>query len=136
MQPSLAMISYTAKDSFDFNNRLDKHCPTGTTLSTCDNKSLYTNIRHGLFHTAVGKLQSDLKLLQRFNNQFILEVLSIALEFKYINVIYINHIKGTAMGTKLAVVSSNLVVAFDEVKMFALLSQLCPQDFVESFIRN
>ena len=40
------------------------------------------------------------------------------------------------MGTKLAVVSSNLVVAFDEVKMFALLSQLCPQDFVESFIRN
>ena len=34
MQPSLAMISYTAKDSLDFNNRLDKHCPTGTKLST------------------------------------------------------------------------------------------------------
>ena len=63
MQPSLAMISYTAKDSFDFNNRLDKQCPTGTTLGTCDNRSLYTNIRHGLFHAAAGKLQSDLKLL-------------------------------------------------------------------------
>ena len=109
MQPSLAMISYTAKDSFDFNNRLDKQCPNGTTLSTCDNKSLYTNIRHGFFHTTAEKLQNDLKLLQRFNNQFILEVLSIALEVNYfcINVIYIHQIKGTAIGTKVAVVSSS-----------------------------
>ena len=81
-------------------------------------------------------MQNDLTLLQRFNNQFILEVLSITLEFNYINVIYINHIKVTAMGTKLAVVGSNLVVAFDEVKMFALLSQLYPQDFVKIYIRN
>ena len=29
------MISHIAKDSFDFKNRLDKHCPNGTTLSTC-----------------------------------------------------------------------------------------------------
>ena len=29
-------------DCFDFKNRLDKHCPNGTTLSTCDIKSLYT----------------------------------------------------------------------------------------------
>ena len=43
MEPSLAMISHIVKDSFDFKNRLDKHCPTGTTLSTCDIKSLYTN---------------------------------------------------------------------------------------------
>ena len=43
VEPSLAMISHIVKDSFDFKNRLDKHCPTGTTLSTCDIKSLYTN---------------------------------------------------------------------------------------------
>ena len=30
------MISHIAKDSFDFKNGLDKHCPTGTTLGTCD----------------------------------------------------------------------------------------------------
>ena len=49
METLLAMISHIAKDSFDFKNRLDKYCPTGTRLSTCDIKSLYTNIQHDLF---------------------------------------------------------------------------------------
>ena len=44
--------------------------------------------------------------------------------------------KGTTMGTKFAVVGSNLVVAYEEVTMFALLSQLYPQDPVDFFIRN
>ena len=93
MEPSLAMISHIAKDSFDFKNRLDKHCPTGTTLSTCDIKSLYTNTRHDLFYAAVEywieKLQNDLPLLRHFNKQFIVEGLSIILEFNYF---YINGI--------------------------------------------
>ena len=136
------MISDIVKDSFDFKNRLDKHCPTGTTLSTCDVKSLYTNTRHDLFYTAVEywieKLQNDLPLLRGFNKQFILQVLSIILEFNYfyINRIYIHQISGTVMGTKFAVVGSNLVVVYEEVKMFALLPQLYPQDFVDFFIRN
>ena len=66
MEPSLAMISHIAKDSFDFKIRLDKHCPIGTKLSTCDIKSLYTNIRHDVFYTAVEywieKLENDLPL--------------------------------------------------------------------------
>ena len=53
MEPSLAMISHIAKDSFDFKNRFDKHCPTGTTLSSWDIKSLYANIRHYIFYTVV-----------------------------------------------------------------------------------
>ena len=53
MEPSLVMMSHKAKDPFDFKNRLHKHCPNGATLSTCDIKSLYTNIRHHLFYTAV-----------------------------------------------------------------------------------
>ena len=40
------------------------------------------------------------------------------------------------MGTKFAVVTSNLVVAYEEVKMFALLPQLYQQDFVDLFIQN
>ena len=32
MELSLAMTSHIAKDSFDFKNRLNEHCPTGTTL--------------------------------------------------------------------------------------------------------
>ena len=139
MQPSLAMISHIAKDFFNFKIRLDKHCPTGTTLSTCDIKSLYTHIRHDLFYTAVEywieKLQNDLPLLRCFSKQLILEGLFIILEFNYfyINGIYIHQNKGTAMGTKFEVVGSNLVVAYKEVKMFALLPQLYPQDFVDFF---
>ena len=69
------------------------------------------------------KLQNHLPLLWRFNKQFILEGLSIILEFSYfyINGIYIHQIKGTAMRTKFSVVGSNLVVAYEEVQMFALL---------------
>ena len=55
-------------------------------------------------------MQNDLPLLLwRFNKQFILEGLSIILEFNYfcINGIYIHQIKGTAMGTKFSVVGSN-----------------------------
>ena len=87
MEPSFAMISHIAKDSFDFKNRLDRRCPTGTTLSTCDIKLLCTNIRHNLFDTAVEhwieKLQNDFPLLRRFKKQIILEGLSIIFEFNY-----------------------------------------------------
>ena len=47
------MVSHVAKYSFNFKNRVDKHCPNGTTLSTCDIKSLYTKIRHDLVYTAI-----------------------------------------------------------------------------------
>ena len=40
------------------------------------------------------------------------------------------------MGTKFAVVGSNLVVAYKEVKMFALLPQLYPQGFVDFIMHN
>ena len=86
----------------------------------------------------IEKLQDDLPLLRRFNKQFVLEGLSIILEFNYfyINGIYIHQIKGTAVGTKFAVVGSNLVVAYEKVKMLALLPQLHPQGFFDFFIRN
>ena len=40
------------------------------------------------------------------------------------------------METKFPVVDSNLVIAYEEIKMFALLPQLYPQDFVDFFICN
>ena len=83
-------------------------------------------------------MQNDLLLLRRFNKQFILESLSIILEFNYFYIYgtYIHQIKGTAMETKFAVVGSNLVVACKETKMTALIPQIYPQDFVYFFIRN
>ena len=40
------------------------------------------------------------------------------------------------MGTKFAVVSSNLVGVYKEIKLFALLPQVYPQDFVDFLLRN
>ena len=54
----------------------------------------------------------------------------------YINKNFFHQIKGTAMGTIFAVVSSNLTVAYFEVKMFALLPQIYPRDIVDYFVRN
>ena len=41
-----------------------------------------------------------------------------------------------AMGTIFAVVGNNLTVACLEVKMFALLPQIYPRDFVDYFVSN
>ena len=76
--------------------------------------------------------------MRRFNKQFIPESFLIILEFNYFygNETYIHHIKATVMGNEFAVVGSNLVVAYEEIKVFGLLPQLYTQDFVDLFIRN
>ena len=50
--------------------------------------------------------------------------MSIILGFNYFykNGIYIHQTKGTAIGTKFTVVGSNLVLGYEEIKMFALRS--------------
>ena len=48
------MILYITKDSFEFKNRIFKHCSNGATVSTCEVESLYINIRQNL--VAVVKL--------------------------------------------------------------------------------
>ena len=45
-------------------------------------------------------------------------------------------IKRTPMGAKFAVVGSNSVAAYEKIKIFALLPQLYPEDFIDFFIRN
>ena len=79
------LIPHIDEDSFDFTQRLEKQCQNNTLLITCDIKSLYTNIGHDLFLTAVEywieHLQNNLPLLQRFIKQFVLEGLSIILKF-------------------------------------------------------
>ena len=142
MEPALSLIPHIAKDSFDFTQRLEKQCQNNKLLSTCDIKCIYTNIRHDLFVTAIEywieHLQNDLPLLQRFTKQFVLGGLSIILKFNYfyINKSFFHQIKGTAMGTKFAVVGSNLVVAYKEIELFALLPQIYPQDFGDILLRN
>ena len=77
MEPALSLIPHIVKDSFDFTQRLEKQCQNNTLLSTCDIKSLYTNIRHDLFLTAIEywieHLPNNLPLLQRFTKQFVLK---------------------------------------------------------------
>ena len=142
MEPALSLIPNIVKDSFDFTQRVEKQCQNNTLLSTCEIESLYTNIRLDLFLTAIEYwtelLQNNLPLFQRFTKQFVLEGLSIILKFHYfyINRSFFHQIKRTAMGTKFAVVGSNLFVACKEIKLFALLPQIYPQDFVDFLLRN
>ena len=78
------------------------------------------------------------KINALINRAFILETLNIILKYNcfYINKNFCHQIKGMAMGTIFAVVGSNLTVAYFEVKMFALLPQIYPREFVDYFIRN
>ena len=86
----------------------------------------------------IGKLINVTPLLRRFTKAFILEELSIILEFNYfyINNYFYHQIKGTAMGTIFAVVGSNLTVAYFEEKIFVILPQIYPRHFDDFFIRN
>ena len=142
LEPSLSFIPHILKDSFDFLERLDTTSTEDTLLSSCDIKSLYTNICHDVFYKAIDywieKLINEIPLLRRFTKAFILEGLSIILEFNYfyINNYFYHQIKGTTMGTIFVVVGSNLMVAYFEEKMFAILPQIYPKDFVNFFICN
>ena len=104
-------------------------------------KSIYTDIRHDVFYKAIDywieKLINEIPLLRRVTKAFILEGLSIILEFNFFYINYFCHqIKGTVMGTIFAVDGSNLTVAYFEEKMFAILLQIYPKDFVDFFICN
>ena len=74
-------------------------------------------------------------MLLRFTKAFVLEGLIIILKFNYfyINKNVFHQIKGTAMGTLFVVVGSNLTVTYFEAKMFALLPQIYPGDFLDYF---
>ena len=111
-------------------------------MSLCDIKSLYRNIRHDVFYKAIDywiqNVINEIPLLRRFTKAFVLEELSIILEFNYFYIknYFYHRIKETAMENIFAVVGSNLTVAYFEEKMFAILSQIYPKDFVDFFICN
>ena len=79
----------------------------------------------------IERLKNNLPLLQRFTRQFVLEGL-----FFYISKLFFHQIKGTGMGTKCIVAGSNLVVAYKEIKLFELLPQIYPQDFIGFLLPN
>ena len=91
MEPTLSFIKHILKDSFDFIDRINTQCTVNTIFSTCDIKSLYTNIKHDVFYKAIeywiDKFHDDIPLLSRFTEAFILEGLNIILKFNYF---YIN----------------------------------------------
>ena len=142
MEPTLSFIKHILKDSFDFIDRIDTQCTVNTILSSCDIKSLYTNIMHDVFYKAIeywiDKSHDDIPLLSQFTKVFILEGLNIILKsnYFYINKNFFHQIKGMAMGKNFAVVGSNSTVVYFEFKMFALLPQIYLRDFVDYFVRN
>ena len=48
-EPTLSFIKHILTDFFDFIDRIDTQCIFNTSLSNCDIKSRYTNIKHDVF---------------------------------------------------------------------------------------
>ena len=138
----VSLIPHILRDSFDLIDRCEKIWSSDALLGTCDVKALYTNLSFELVLKSVEywvtKYLTQIPLLERFGLAFICEALKIILEnnvFQF-NDEFIRQIKGFAMGTKAAVQCANLAVAYLEIKMFAFLPTIYPQDFVDFIIRN
>ena len=86
-EPTLSFIKHILKDSFDFIDQIGTQCTGHTILSTCDIKSLYTNIKHDVFYKTIeywiDKFHDDIPLLSCFTKAFLLEGLYIILKFNY-----------------------------------------------------
>ena len=142
LKPFMSYIPHIVKDSFDLIDRVPKTVPDGTKLGSADIKALYTNLSFDLVLKSVEywvtKFSDQIPLLQRFSLSFINEALKIILEnnFFVFDEEFIQQIMGFAMGTKSAVQCANLSVAYLEVKMFALLPTIYPDDFVDFLIRS
>ena len=142
LQPMVRLIPHIVRDSFDLLERMDSETIDDVCLGTCDIKSLYTNISHDLALKAIDywitTYGDSIPLLQRFSKAFVLNALKLILEYNFFKFcdFFVKQIKGFAMGTKAAVNSANLVVAFLEVTMFSLLPTIYPNDVVDFIIRT
>ena len=146
LKPIIEQIPHLLRDSYDLLGRLGnmirEGVPAGAVLSTCDIKALYTNISLDLAIRSIDywitRYEQSLPIFQRFSKNFVLNALSIILQFDYFmfNDFYIKQIKGFAMGTKAAVNCANLTVGYLEVTMFDMLPTIYPNDFVDFIIRN
>ena len=139
MEPSLAMISHIAKDSFDFKIRLDKNCPIGTKLSTCDInhyiltfdmmffiQQLNTGLKNWkmIYHYCDVSINNlPLKACPLFQNSII---------FTYMEFIFIR-LKELQWEQNLQFL---VVIQLSYTKTLALLPPLYPQHFVDFFISN
>ena len=141
LKPSLSFIPHILKDSFGFLEHLDTRCTEDTLLSSCDIESLYTKFGMmyftKLFYKTIEKLINEIALLRRFTKSICFRRTFNNFRIRLLLYHQLYHqIKGSAMGTIFAVVGSNLTVAYSEEKMFAILPQIYPKDFVDFFIRN
>lgn len=146
LKPIISHLPQLLSDSFDLLGRLSDAIqdgvPFNTLLSSCDIKSLYTNISRDLAIRSIDywvtKYEQSLPIFQRFSKNFVLNALQIILDFNYFmfNDIFVKQIKGFAMGTKAAVNCANLTVGYLEVTMFDMLPTIYPNDFVDFLIRN
>ena len=141
LKPSLSFIPYILKDFFGFLEHLDTTCTEDTLLSSCDIESLYTKFGMmyftKLFYKTIEKLINEIALLRRFTKSICFRRTFNNFRIRLLLYHQLYHqIKGSAMGTIFAVVGSNLTVAYSEEKMFAILPQIYPKDFVDFFISN
>ena len=141
-QPIIAFIPHILRDTFDFIERCNLNVPDGALVGTADIKALYTNLSKELVMKAMeywfNRYVNEIPILRRFGLEFIMNGLDIILDHNYFLFAdeYYQQIHGFAMGTKAAVNSANLGLAYLEIKAFDELPKLYPLDLVKHFIEN
>ena len=141
IEPSLQETWHILNDTFNFVKITEKDLEIETVLGVADIKSLYTNILHHIGLKALGYWIEELQKvehLQGLTKSFILKGMSITLNYInfYFNGGFINHIKGTGMGTYTAVLYANFTCGYLEFKLFNKLPEISSYDLVKFFLKN
>ena len=141
IETRLQETSHILNNTFNFVKITEKDLEVETVLGIADIKRLYTNILHHIGLKALVYWTEELQKveqLQGLTKNLILKGMLITLKYNnfYINGGFINHIKGTDMGTYAAVVYANLTCGYLEFKSFNKLPEIFSYDMIKFFLKN
>ena len=141
LKPMATKVKSYVRDEFDFLNNVPRHIDFDSTLVTIDVTTLYTNIPNDLAIEAIGYWVDNLPeslIDTRFTKDFICEGISIFLENNYFifDGEFYRQLRGLAMGTKVAVILAILTMGFLELKLYNILRNYFPMNYVYYIIEN
>ena len=140
MQPFLKKVKSFVRDDIDFLEKLPRNTDDKKILLTLDVTNMYTNIDNKLGKEAIKYwLEKYPELIPRgIWKEFILEGLSVVLEFNTFTFNGRNYlqIKGVSMGTKLAPMSVNLVMAYLEIKLYQIIRGKYGKEIMDQFVKE
>lgn len=120
LQPMIPSVKAWVRDDLHILSKLPTFVEDDYEFATFDVEALYTNINHELGLQAVKYWLMNERKTDRISNDFILKVIQFILENNtfHFNDKYYRQVRGTAMGTKMAVAYATLTLGFLEIKLY------------------